>query len=278
MSYPASSAAQTIAGVRPGPNPCDALPTALRCTGVGKRYGGLAALTEVSLTVPQGQIVGLIGPNGAGKTTLFNCISGFSRPDAGEVWLGDRRIDRMPADAVARAGVVRTFQTLRMFSRLTVFESLLAAQYCRYHAGPLRSILRLPAHRREFAQMRAGAREVMALLGLTAVSDVLCTNLPLLAQRKIEVARAILCRPRVLLLDEPSAGATPAENEELAAVVRRLNHDGTSILLIEHNVPFVTRLAHRVDVLHFGRLVASCAPDEVTANDVVAEIYLGGTP
>jgi branched-chain amino acid transport system ATP-binding protein len=280
MSSRSSSAAESSSSQTdesrpvPGPRvaPSDAI---LGCWGITKRFGGLAALTDVTLGIPRGEILGLIGPNGAGKTTLFNCLSGFLQPDAGEVWLDEHRIDDTKADAMARAGVVRTFQTLRMFSHLTVYESLMAAQYCRFRAGLFASVLRLPRHRKELTQMTEDARDAMALLGLEGARDSICANLPLLAQRKVEMARAVLTRPRVLLLDEPSAGATPAESAELAAVVRRLNDEGMTILLIEHNVPFVTSLAHWVEVLHFGQRVASCPPGEVTSNSVVADIYLG---
>jgi branched-chain amino acid transport system ATP-binding protein len=247
----------------------------LRCAGISKRFGGVEALKDVAFAVPKGAIVGLIGPNGAGKTTLFNCVSGFLRPDAGEVWLEDRRVDGQRAQRLARAGVVRTFQSIRMFPGLTVFESLMAAQYARYHAGALAAILRLPRHRREMAEMAEQADDVMTLLGLKEHRNVICERLPLLAQRKVEVARAVLARPRLLLLDEPSAGATRAESEELSAVVRHFHQEGMSILLIEHNVPFVTGLADWIEVLNFGEIVASGSPADVLNNEVVAEIYLG---
>jgi branched-chain amino acid transport system ATP-binding protein len=247
----------------------------LRCVGVSRRFGGLQALNDVSFVVPRGGIVGLIGPNGAGKTTLFNCISGFLRPDSGEVWLEEERLDRKSPPQVARAGVVRTFQSIRMFPGLTVFESLMAAQHAQYRAGVLAATLRLPRHRREMAEMAERAHDIMALLRLTEQRDVLCAQLPLLAQRKVEVARAVLAGPRLLLLDEPSAGATQGESEELSAVVRHFHEAGMSILLIEHNVPFVTGLVDWIEVLNFGEVVASGPPSEIVANEVVAEIYLG---
>jgi len=247
----------------------------LRCERVSKRFGGLQALRDVSFSVPAGGIVGLIGPNGAGKTTLFNCVSGFLRPDAGSVHACGRRIDGGSPHRAAKAGIVRTFQTIRMFPGLTVFESLLAAQCAHGRAGVLAGILRLPRHRREVAAMAERAHDTLALLGLSAQRDKICSDLPLLAQRKIEVARAALAGPRLLLLDEPSAGATPAESEELAAVVRHFHEEGMSILLIEHNVPFVTGLVDWIEVLNFGETIASGPPREVVSNPVVAEIYLG---
>jgi ABC-type branched-subunit amino acid transport system ATPase component len=247
----------------------------LRCEGVTKSFGGIRALTDVSFAVPERAMVGLIGPNGAGKTTLFNCVSGFATPDAGEVFFDGRRIDGRRPQAIARAGVVRTFQTIRMFPGLTVYESLLAAQCARFRAGVVAGVLRLPRHRREMAEMADAAIDMMALLGLTEHADAVCDRLPLLAQRKVELARAALARPRVLLLDEPSAGATPGESEDLADVIRRLHQDGMTILLIEHDVPFVASLVSEVHVLNFGEMIASGAPAHVLDDDVVAEIYLG---
>jgi branched-chain amino acid transport system ATP-binding protein len=250
-------------------------PAILECRAVTKQFGGLRALHDVSFDVRDGSIVGLIGPNGAGKTTLFNCISGFLRPDGGEVLLEGAPLGHRTADQVARAGVVRTFQSVRMFPGLTVLESLLAAQYTRYGAGALSAVLRLPRHRREMREMRDAAMAALQLLGLAGLANAVCDAQPLLTQRKIELARAIVTRPRLLLLDEPSAGATPRESQELADVIRHLNSEGLSVLLIEHNVPFITGLADWVEVLHFGEIVASCNPAEVSHNPVVAEIYLG---
>jgi ABC-type branched-subunit amino acid transport system ATPase component len=275
-----SSSARTATAPDVAHAPCAAsgaapAPALLRCEGVSKAFGGISALSDVSFAVPDGAMVGLIGPNGAGKTTLFNCISGFASPDAGAVLFDGRPIDGRGPQAIAREGIVRTFQTIRMFPGLTVYESLLAAQCARYRAGVVAGVLRLPRHRREMAAMRDDALDMMGLLGLAEHADAVCERLPLLAQRKVELARAALARPRLLLLDEPSAGATPAESEDLAEVVRRLHDDGITILLIEHDVPFVAGLVSAVHVLNFGELIASGPPDAVLGDDVVAEIYLG---
>ena len=247
----------------------------IECRSVSKRFGGLRALHDVSFDVPRGSIVGLIGPNGAGKTTLFNCISGFLRPDEGEVRLDGASLRHLSADRVARSGIVRTFQSVRMFPGFTVLESLLAAQYAGTRAGAVESVLRLPRHRREMRDMRERAEEALELLGLTHLASAPCDQQPLLAQRKIEIARAVVGRPRLLLLDEPSAGATPRESQDLADAIRHLNEQGTSVLVIEHNVPFITGLADWVQVLHFGEIVAECAPGDVAQHPVVSEIYLG---
>jgi branched-chain amino acid transport system ATP-binding protein len=246
---------------------------ALSCRSVSLAFGGLAALRRVTCDIGAGSITAIIGPNGAGKTTLFNCITGFARPDAGEIWFRGRRIDREPSYRIARLGVVRTFQNIRMFQGLTVFESVLVG------AAAVRAVRRPPAH----AGARGGeprrseedAAAALALLGLEDHADRRCTDLPLLLQRKIELARAIATRPEVVLLDEPSAGAAPGEREALMAAIRTLRDAGTTVVVIEHNVPFVMGLSDRVIVLNFGEVVASGPPGDVAANPVVQEIYLG---
>ena len=230
----------------------------LQVRGVGKRFGGLAALDDVHLTVPEGSVTALIGPNGAGKTTLFNCLTGFARPDTGEVVFAGRRVDRMAPQRIARLGMVRTFQSIRMFAGLTVYESLLA----------VRSGLGSRAARRR-------ADELLDRLGLAAAADRRCTELPLLAQRMVEVARALMTGPRLLLLDEPSAGATAAERDRLVALVADLRRDGTTVMVIEHNVGFVMAVSDQIVVLNFGRVVATGGPAEVAADPIVQEIYLG---
>jgi branched-chain amino acid transport system ATP-binding protein len=248
---------------------------ALRCQNLSKSFGGISAVSDVTFHVAEGELVALIGPNGAGKTTVFNCLTGFARPDSGRVWLGGHDVTLLGAARIARRGAVRTFQSIRMFEGMSVLESLLVAQTSRYTAGVIAGVLRLPKHRREMAVMHENAARAMELLHLTENRHHICTDLPLLTQRKIEVARAMLVEPQVLLLDEPSAGATPTESAELADVIRELNRQGTSILLIEHNVPFVASLATHVEVMNFGRVVASGTPEAIQDNEVVREIYLG---
>jgi ABC-type branched-subunit amino acid transport system ATPase component len=244
----------------------------LWCAGLSKSFGGVRALRDVRLHVPSGQVVSLIGPNGAGKTSLFNCVSGFVAPDAGEVWFDGTRIDGRPAHAVARAGLVRTFQSIRMFSGLTVAESVLVAQYARGGENPRLRTLR-PIWKR--SRSVAEVEEILELLDLGESRNKQCTDLPLLGQRKVELARAIACRPSLLLLDEPSAGATSGESRELAAVVRKLRDGGMTIFVIEHNVPFVMSVSDLVWVMNFGEIVAHGTPDEVRTNEIVREIYLG---
>ena len=245
----------------------------LTCTGVTKSFGGVVALKDVSLTVESGAITGLIGPNGAGKTTLFNCMTGFLPPDSGEVLFEGKRVHRMRPYRVARLGMIRTFQSIRMFEGLTVYECVRAARYNVYAAGQhgLHRITGSGSKRRD----QETIKEVLAWLGLHDVRNWKCTELPLLTQRKVELARAIACEPLLLLLDEPSAGATPGEREELASVIRELPSLGVTVLLIEHNVPFVASLCRSVITLNFGEVVAAGPTAEVLASAVVQEVYLG---
>lgn len=243
----------------------------LSCSGISKTFGGVQALQDVSFDVGRGSITGLIGPNGAGKTTLFNCLTGFLHPDRGEVVFEGARISGLTPHHVARRGMVRTFQSVRMFQGLTVFESVLAGRYARH------GVVDRVSH---FWTLRSAERrtvlEILAALGLGQVADRRCTDLPLVAQRKVEIARALACDPRLLLLDEPTAGATPTEREELASVLRELRKArGLTIVLIEHSVPFVVDLSDYVYALDFGRMVAQGPPAEVINNPLVQEIYLG---
>jgi branched-chain amino acid transport system ATP-binding protein len=229
----------------------------LEVEAVSKSYGGVQALDDVTFSLPEGQVLALIGPNGAGKTTLFNCLTGFARPDRGSVAFQGRRIDRLAPHRVARRGMVRTFQSILMFRGLTVFESLLAAR-----SGFPRGA-------------RAGADQIIARLDLAEVANRVCTDLPLLAQRQVEVARALMVDPRLILLDEPTAGATTGERLELISLIEELRASGITVMVIEHNVPFVMEVSDHVVVLDFGKVVAAGTPADVAASPVVQEIYLG---
>jgi ABC-type branched-subunit amino acid transport system ATPase component len=229
----------------------------LSVRGVTKAFGGVRANSDVTFDVPARSVTALIGPNGAGKTTLFNAMTGFGRADSGSVVFAGRDVTRMAPHRIARLGMVRTFQSIRMFADLTVYESLL--------------VPRQPARGRHDR-----AASTLARLGLEDVANRVCTTLPLLAQRKVEVARALMCEPKVILLDEPTAGATVSERQELASLVAALRASGTTVVVIEHHVPFVMSVSDKVVVLHFGRVVADGPPAEVASNPVVQEIYLGG--
>lgn len=233
----------------------------LSVQGISKSFGGVIALSDVSFNIKAGKVAALIGPNGAGKTTLFNCITGFLSPDEGSVTFADKRLERSSPHRVARAGMVRTFQSIRMFSGLTVYESLLTS-----HARLGRS---------SRAELRERASDVMVRMDLVGLANRICTDLPLLAQRKVEVARALMAQPLAILLDEPSAGATTGERGQLAELVLALSASGTTVLVIEHNVPFVMEVSDQVVVLDFGKVVADGTAEEIAINPIVQEIYLG---
>ncbi len=233
----------------------------LAIEGLTKHFGGVAALTDVSFAVNAHTVQALIGPNGAGKTTLFNAITGFLLPDSGRVHFKGRRIDRMAPERIARLGMVRSFQSIRMFKGLTVYESLLVSR---------------PRERRwaiRAAQAKVG--RLLERMQLADMADRICEDLPLLAQRRVEVARALMTDPTMILLDEPSAGATVPERHALVELIAELKAAGTTVMVIEHNVPFVMQVSDRMVVLHFGKKVAEGPPADIAENPVVREIYLG---
>jgi branched-chain amino acid transport system ATP-binding protein len=247
----------------------------LKCVNVTKSFGGVHAVNGMSLSVPKNQIVSLIGPNGAGKTTLFNCLTGLQTRDAGEILFHGKSVPARSLQDMARLGVVRTFQNIRMFAGLTIYESLIAAQTAHFRSTALESILGLPRHRREWRAMRERVEEILVMLGLGPHRHSIAQSLPLLVQRKTEIARALAADPEILLLDEPTAGATVSEAEELIGVMRDLKGKGRTILLIEHNMRLVMKVSDYVNVMNFGSLLASGTPNEVRANDLVRAVYLG---
>lgn len=242
----------------------------LRLGGVTKLFGGVRALSDVSCVVPQGKIIGIIGPNGAGKTTLFNVVTGAFRPDQGAILLDGEAITHEPPHRIARLGISRTFQNIRLFGGMTVFEHLLVAQP--HGESALRRLL--PTRWADPAALRR-AEEVLAFFGLGAVKDRLAKSLPYGIQRKVEMARAITARPKLLLLDEPVAGMNHEEAEEIRRLMLQLRGGGLSILLIEHDMAFVMNLCDHLYVLDFGVMIAQGKPDDVRANPQVLDAYLG---
>lgn len=256
--------------VRPG-----AEKALLVCANVSKSFGGVNAVRDVSLTVPGGGIVSLIGPNGAGKTSLFNCLSGYLPPDTGTILFGGTSVGGVGLHRAARLGLVRTFQNIRMFSALTVMESLIAAQHLRRRTGPLAGLFGLPKARREWKRTVARAEELTELLRLTEHRNLPANRLPLLEQRKLEVGRALATDPRMVLLDEPSAGATPKEAAELVEIIRRVNASGISVLLIEHSMSVVMEVSQWIHVMHLGELLVEGTPTEIARHAEVRRVYLG---
>jgi len=242
----------------------------LKLNTVSKVFGGIRALSDVSLTVPQNRIVGVIGPNGAGKTTLFNVITGAYRASAGDVVFDGQSVTQWPSHRIVRAGIARTFQNIRLFAGMTVWEHLLVAQP---HQG---SMLRrvLPSR---WADPKAWQRaeEALEIFGLQTYRDSIARTLSYGLQRKVEMARAMTAGPKLLMLDEPVAGMNHDEAEELRQLLLRLQGRGLSILLIEHDMAFVMNLCHQLYVLDFGALIAAGTPAEIRTNPVVLDAYLG---
>jgi branched-chain amino acid transport system ATP-binding protein len=242
----------------------------LSLRGIVKLFGGIRALSDVSCDVPQGKIVGIIGPNGAGKTTTFNVITGAYKADRGEVALAGDPITNLPPHRIARAGISRTFQNIRLFGNMTVWEHLLVAQP---HAGsPLRRLL---PTRWADAKALQRAQEVLEFFGLEQVRDRVARSLPYGIQRRVEMARAVTARPKLLLLDEPVAGMNHDEADDIRKLMLRLRDEGLSILLIEHDMAFVMNLCDYLYVLDFGAVIAQGRPDEVRVNPAVLDAYLG---
>ena len=255
--------------------------TLLEVDHVSKIFGGLKAVEDVSLYVNQGELVALIGPNGAGKTTLFNALTGVAPATEGTVAL--RTGKQMVALAkkkpyqVAKLGIARTFQNIRLFHQLSVRENIQAAMTHRYRENFIASVLRLPAFNRKEAQVNAWTDELLAKLDLTAVGDVITANLPYGTQRRVEIARAVATDPKLIFLDEPAAGMNPEETADLAQLIKRLQTEfKLTVVLIEHDMSLVMNLAERIYVLQHGKLIASGTPAEIQHDDAVISAYLGG--
>ena len=248
----------------------DGAPPLLGLANVTKRFGGLTALSGVSFGIAKGSIVGVIGPNGAGKTTLFNIVTGAYRPTSGEVVFEGQSIVADPPHRIARRGVARTFQNIRLFSSMTVWEHLLIAQP---HAG--HQLARLLPTAWADASARDKANETLAFFGLEPVRDRIAASLPYGIQRKVEMARAVTAGPKLLLLDEPVAGMNADEAAQLRELLVRLQATGLTILLIEHDMPFVMSLCEYLYVLDFGALIAEGEPAAVRQNPTVLDAYLG---
>lgn len=252
----------------------------LQVNHLGMSFGGIRALDQVDLEINKGEIVALIGPNGAGKTTFFNCITGIYKPTQGDVWLHSgnaerSRLNGLKPNKVTEKGLARTFQNIRLFPSMTVLENVMIGRHCRTSSFILGAVLRDRATLSEEQDSVDRSYRILKKIGLERHVNDLASNLPYGAQRRLEIARALATEPALLLLDEPAAGMNPQETHELEQLILKLQQEGQTILLIEHDMKLVMNLSHRIYVLDYGTLIATGDPQEVRNNPAVIKAYLG---
>ena len=247
----------------------------LTLTNVLRTFGGVKAVDDATFTVEKGEVHGLIGPNGAGKTTLLNLISGLMPPTSGSIALEGKRVDRLPPQKIAALGISRTYQNIRLFAGLSAVDNVVVGQHLRRQSPFLPRLLLLPKARLEEQAARKAAFDGLARVGLRERALTPASSLSYGEQRRVEIARALAAGPKLLLLDEPTAGMNPPEAAEVARLVREVAREGRSVLLVEHNVRLVMELCDRITVLNFGKVIARGTPGEIGKDPAVIAAYLG---
>lgn len=247
----------------------------LQLSNVSRWFEGLAALQNVQMNIERGKVTGLIGPNGAGKTTLINCISGLDHPSEGQIIFDGIHIEKRGAHRIAAFGLARTYQNIRLFSEMTTLENIVVAQHLKGKSTLFHSIFQIPSHRREENRIHQQAMDVLESYGLTAVAEVRSSTLSYGDQRRLEMARALITDPKMVLLDEPTAGMNPIETEELGRKILAMRDQGITVLVVEHDMSLISQVCDYVYVLNFGTILTHGMPEDVKKDLRVIEAYLG---